>query len=394
MATTSDNIYVDVGNIPSLQQIYNEDSMVLETKTGTNFIEFKDFVIQPDNTTFYSEITQTLSYIQSLCTNTQTLSNNIFNYPTINGGLVISGNYSEMRTINSQGRGWRWVNMSDGTAHGSLILQGSTDNFNTSFIDAMTISNNGDVNINNTLNVVENLELGTNALIDRECYLDISAQPGSNADARIYRGAGANGDYKFLNGGTGSFNLHAGGATNTFAGGKGLTVYSNGNVHSSASLKTWNNQAIKFTDNLGSTSPGLYMQSDNNIVLYGSNSIGGIRPIFACFARSDNSALFTNLPFQLGTNGTPITTMYSVVGIFPGNTVSSHNYITLGITVTGATTNSFVLFTLGAGGTGSGFLNLIAYVNSANSVLLRVQNVSNSSQTFSNFYYRVTVFNF
>ena len=46
--------YVNINQLPQVQQINNGDLLVVSTPTGTYTIDFANFIIPPDNTTFYS----------------------------------------------------------------------------------------------------------------------------------------------------------------------------------------------------------------------------------------------------------------------------------------------------------------------------------------------------
>lgn len=68
MEIKGDNIYVNIKELPGLEQISSEDYLVVETETGTNILKYKNLVIQPENTTFYNEISENTTNITTLST--------------------------------------------------------------------------------------------------------------------------------------------------------------------------------------------------------------------------------------------------------------------------------------------------------------------------------------
>lgn len=58
METKGDNIYVNIKELPQLDEMQPGDLLVVETDAGTNVIDFSNFILPPENTTFYGEITQ------------------------------------------------------------------------------------------------------------------------------------------------------------------------------------------------------------------------------------------------------------------------------------------------------------------------------------------------
>lgn len=395
MEIRGDNIYVNIKELPALQQISNGDSIVVESDNELKLIKFEDFIIYPENTTFYGEITQNLTYIKNLSTNVQTLCNNIYNYPTINGGIVTVGNYSELLTVTSQGRGWRWINTSNNSTFGSLVIQGTTDRFVSSFVDAMSFNTAGTVTCGNGLYVGSNIAINRNTLVDRQGYIDFKAQPGSDADARIYRAGGANGDLTIQNGGSGNLNVYTGGlSSQPWTANKGFVINGvTGHTSFTNSLVIPNNERLIFTDTAG-TNPFILVQDDNYFTWWGTNSTGGGRPIFTTLMRSDTSPLVSLVPFRFGGDGTPITSLISGVVLQPGFSIVGHGSSVTFVTITGAVAGNAAFVTLGAGGSGSGFINVVAHVSSANIVAVIWQNISNSTQTLPDFYYRVTVINY
>jgi len=68
MASTSTNsLYVNIKELPSINDINNGDFLIVETPDGTSIIDYQDFFITLQNTTFESTI-------DNLQTDTQTIS--------------------------------------------------------------------------------------------------------------------------------------------------------------------------------------------------------------------------------------------------------------------------------------------------------------------------------
>ena len=59
----------------------------------------------------------------------------------------VYGNSADMRLETATGRGWRMGTTSTGSTHGYFYIQGSTDNFVSSFIDSLNIDTSGNVGI-------------------------------------------------------------------------------------------------------------------------------------------------------------------------------------------------------------------------------------------------------
>ena len=66
---------------------------------------------------------------------------------TIGTGFKIVADYSDYRMVTVNGRGWRMGASSNGTNLGDFYIQGSTDDFTTSFISPFYINSSGNVGI-------------------------------------------------------------------------------------------------------------------------------------------------------------------------------------------------------------------------------------------------------
>jgi hypothetical protein len=56
METIGDNIYVNIKELPSIEEVQPGDYLIIETDTGTNICDFVNFILPPENVTFYGEI--------------------------------------------------------------------------------------------------------------------------------------------------------------------------------------------------------------------------------------------------------------------------------------------------------------------------------------------------
>ncbi len=66
MQTIGDNIYVNIKELPTLDEVNPGDFLIIETDNGTNIIDFQNFLITPDNTTFYGEIENLNTKVEDL----------------------------------------------------------------------------------------------------------------------------------------------------------------------------------------------------------------------------------------------------------------------------------------------------------------------------------------
>jgi hypothetical protein len=68
METKGDNIYVNIKELPQLDEVQPGDLLIVETDTGTNVIDFSNFILPPENVTFYGEIVQLQTEVETLST--------------------------------------------------------------------------------------------------------------------------------------------------------------------------------------------------------------------------------------------------------------------------------------------------------------------------------------
>ncbi|NBP04215.1 MAG: hypothetical protein EBU90_29825 [Proteobacteria bacterium] len=66
MEIKGDNIYVNIKELPVLEQVVPGNLLIIETDTGTNILDFENFIITPSNTTFYGEVLTNSTNISNL----------------------------------------------------------------------------------------------------------------------------------------------------------------------------------------------------------------------------------------------------------------------------------------------------------------------------------------
>jgi hypothetical protein len=63
------------------------------------------------------------------------------------GTLNANGNYGRVNLLTGNNQGWRLISNSNGSTLGSVVLQGTTDGFNSSFINAFTAGTTGQISL-------------------------------------------------------------------------------------------------------------------------------------------------------------------------------------------------------------------------------------------------------
>ena len=95
----------NIKNLPQVDQIIDTDFLVVENYSGTNKLKFKDFVVGPNNTSFYTSIKTNLSelsaYDKTLTINLSTLSSNS---NTFNKAISakLDSNITETKTLSAK----------------------------------------------------------------------------------------------------------------------------------------------------------------------------------------------------------------------------------------------------------------------------------------------------
>jgi len=68
MQTNGKDIYVNIKELPLVNEVQAGDFFIVETTQGTNIIDFSNIIIPPENTSFYGEIQQLQTDVAGLST--------------------------------------------------------------------------------------------------------------------------------------------------------------------------------------------------------------------------------------------------------------------------------------------------------------------------------------
>lgn len=105
MEVKGDNIYVNIKELPNLDQMSPDDLILVETPSGTATIPFQDFIIDGNNTTFYGQIQSNTTNINTLSTSVNSLSASLNTVLSANNYSVIQSTsaslYSTIQTTSA-----------------------------------------------------------------------------------------------------------------------------------------------------------------------------------------------------------------------------------------------------------------------------------------------------
>jgi hypothetical protein len=86
---------VNVKNLPELEEVVNGNYLIIENENGTNIINFKDFVVGPENVSWYNSFvtlsTYTVGLSSAVDTNISNLSTQI--YTNLGGRIRTNSNW-------------------------------------------------------------------------------------------------------------------------------------------------------------------------------------------------------------------------------------------------------------------------------------------------------------
>ena len=92
-STTKTNLYVNIKELPIISDVNNGDFLILETDVGTSIIDFQDFLITLDNTTFKTTFNTLQTDVQALVTPTVTsISSDITLSDTYHNQVIVANN--------------------------------------------------------------------------------------------------------------------------------------------------------------------------------------------------------------------------------------------------------------------------------------------------------------
>ena len=83
-STTKNNLYVNIKELPIISDVNNGDFLIVETDVGTSIIDFQDFLITLDNTTFKYTFNDLQTSVQALSAPP---------IVTVNSDIVITSDY-------------------------------------------------------------------------------------------------------------------------------------------------------------------------------------------------------------------------------------------------------------------------------------------------------------
>ena len=153
MASTSTNsLYVNIKELPSINDINNGDFLIVETPDGTSIIDYQDFFITLQNTTFESTI-------DNLQTDTQTLSTDLIELENKLSPVYISNTVN--KTLDSTNNNQVFVSTNTTTMVGSNLIDNKVIytlpvNLPTSFYTKILRAGSGSVDITPSTGVTLN----------------------------------------------------------------------------------------------------------------------------------------------------------------------------------------------------------------------------------------------
>jgi hypothetical protein len=144
----------NIKNLPQIDQIIDTDFLVVENYSGTNKLRFKDFVISPNNTSFYSslrvDILSLSSYNNNLNTNLISLSTN-----TILLSAQIARDVNALNNAN-QNLDLNYINLNTSLNQKITNVENSVNTVNNNLILSANLLNNGIISNNSKINEIEN----------------------------------------------------------------------------------------------------------------------------------------------------------------------------------------------------------------------------------------------
>jgi hypothetical protein len=97
--TNGTKTYVNIKELPEISDINNGDFLIVETPNGTNILDYQNFLVTLDNTTFGDLITTNTTNIVTLSTDLASLSSSsatVSQFNTLNSAVT-----SQFNTLNS-----------------------------------------------------------------------------------------------------------------------------------------------------------------------------------------------------------------------------------------------------------------------------------------------------
>ena len=96
-----DNVIYNVRELPEIFSVADGDLLIIETENGTNILDFENFVIGIDNTTFGSTLSTNTTDIAALSSSFDTLSSTLNNSVDALSSSVITSNTKALFTLSA-----------------------------------------------------------------------------------------------------------------------------------------------------------------------------------------------------------------------------------------------------------------------------------------------------
>ena len=96
-----DNVIYNVRELPEVFSVADGDLLLIETENGTNILDFENFVIGIDNTTFGSTLSTNTTDIAALSSSFDTLSSALNNSVDALSSSVITSNTKALFTLSA-----------------------------------------------------------------------------------------------------------------------------------------------------------------------------------------------------------------------------------------------------------------------------------------------------
>ncbi len=123
-----DNVIYNVRELPEVFSVAAGDLLLIETENGTNILDFENFVIGVDNTTFGSTLSSNTTDIATLSSSFNTLSSSVDSSIAALSSSVITSNTKAMVTLSAWDASGVIINKSNNIA--SAEIDGSVIRFN------------------------------------------------------------------------------------------------------------------------------------------------------------------------------------------------------------------------------------------------------------------------
>lgn len=123
-----DNVIYNVRELPEVFSVAAGDLLLVETENGTNILDFENFVIGVDNTTFGSTLSSNTTDIATLSSSFNTLSSSVDSSIAALSSSVITSNTKAMVTLTAWDASGVIINKSSNIA--SAEVDGNVIRFN------------------------------------------------------------------------------------------------------------------------------------------------------------------------------------------------------------------------------------------------------------------------